>query len=185
MAMWCSLRMETVKSRTLRTLAGHSQIWWECEDDLMVCGSFVEPNMRTSEISVPDSVRATQERTVTKRNRNTTLNHHSNSVQDEHRQQMKFTSFIFPSACTYSSLHFDNVLQKERKRERGTWSYRLVCQLPLSCPSWSAHCMRVIAKGWALPNRLAHTAGSFLIRSQAELPKVRPASVPIRHAVEN
>ena len=145
MAMWCSLRMETVKGRTLRRLAGHSRICGEGEDDLMVCGSFVEPNMRTSEISAPDSVRATQERTVTRRNRNTTLNHHSNSVQDEHRQQMKFTSFIFPSACTYSSL----------------WSYRLVCQLPLSCPSWSAHCMRVIAKEWALPNRLAHCAGSF------------------------
>ena len=33
------------------------------------------------------------------------------------------------------------------------------------CPVWSAHRMRVIAMGWALPNRLAHTAGSFLIRS--------------------
>ena len=28
--------------------------------------------------------------------------------------------------------------------------------------------MRVIATGWALPNRLAHTAGSFLIRSCRE-----------------
>ena len=33
------------------------------------------------------------------------------------------------------------------------------------CPVWSAHCMRVKATGWALPNRLALTAGSFLIRS--------------------
>ena len=36
------------------------------------------------------------------------------------------------------------------------------------CPVWSAHCMRVIATGWALPNWLAHTAGSFLIRSCRE-----------------
>ena len=36
------------------------------------------------------------------------------------------------------------------------------------CPFWSVHCMRVIATVWALTNRLAHTAGSFLIRSCRE-----------------
>ena len=35
------------------------------------------------------------------------------------------------------------------------------------CPVWSAHRMRV-AMGWALLHRLAHTAGSFLIRSCRE-----------------
>ena len=46
---------------------------------------FLEPNMRTSEISARASVRETQDRTVT-RKRNTTPSHHSDSVQDEHRQ---------------------------------------------------------------------------------------------------
>ena len=71
--------------------------------------------MRTSEISARASVRETQDRTAT-RNSNTTPDHHSDSVQDEHRQQIKCSSFIFPSACTYSPLHFDNVLQREIER---------------------------------------------------------------------
>ena len=56
-----------------------------------------------------------------------------------------------------------------------TWNCREERGLTLSfastlapCPVWSAHRMRVIAMGWALPNRLAHTAGSFLIRSCRE-----------------
>ena len=42
------------------------------------------------------------------------------------------------------------------------------------CPVWSAHCMRVIATVWALPNRLAHTAGTFLIRSCREFSHLSP-----------
>ena len=56
-----------------------------------------------------------------------------------------------------------------------TWNCREVRGLNVSfastlspCPVWSGHCIRVIATGWALPSRLAHTAGSFLIRSCRE-----------------
>ena len=65
----------------------------------MVRVSFLEPKMRTSEISARASVRETQDRTAT-RNSNTTPDHHSDAVQDEHRQQIKM--FIFHlSLCLY------------------------------------------------------------------------------------
>ena len=87
---------------------------------------------------------------------------HKNEQEHSTKPSLKLSPRLTPSTNKINIL-------RQRAAERGTWSYRLVCQLPLACPSWSAHCMHVIAKGRALPNKLAHPASSFLIRPCREI----------------
>ena len=72
--------------------------------------------------------------------------------------RFKASHAIFPIAeCGPRFLHTWNC-----KEERGlTVSFASTLS---RCHVWSAHCMRVIATVRALTNRLAHVAGSFLIR---------------------
>ena len=98
-----------------------------------------------------------------------------NYKQKRHRRGTQDLSRT--KACTRASkLHTRYfLLLKCGPRFFHTWNCREERGLTVSfasslspCPGWSAHCMRVIATVWALSNRLAHTAGSFLIRSCRE-----------------
>ena len=131
----------------------------------MVYVSFLEPTNEKVHQQCPRRVwREDKIRTV---RQNYKQKRHTRGTRDLSTTKALYTRFkashaIFPFAeCGPRFFHTWNC-----REERGlTVSFASTLS---PCPVWSAHRMRVIATGWALPNRLAHTAGSFLIRSCRE-----------------
>ena len=128
-----------------------------CRNDPMVHVSFLEPSVHEGCARRQDQDNRTELQTKKHRRGTQDL-----STTKALHTRFKASHAIFPFAeCGPRFFH--------------TWKCREERGLTVSfastlspCPVWSAHCMRVIATGWALPNRLAHTAGSFLIRSCRE-----------------
>ena len=129
-----------------------------CRNDLMVYVCFLEPN--NEKVHQQCSQRVCAKTRSGLSDRITNKKKLRRGTQDSSTTKALYTRFkashaIFPFAeCGPRFFHTWNC-----REERGlTVSFASTLS---PCPVWSA-------MGWALPNRLAHTAGSFLIRSCRE-----------------
>ena len=142
----------------------------DCRNDLMVHVSFLEPTN--------EKVHQQCSRRVCAKTRSGLSDRITNKKRHRPGTQDLSTTKAFTRASKLHTRYFLLLNVVHASFTRGTVERNVVFPSRLPAPSRlaSAHCMRVIATVWALTNRLAQTAGSFLIRSCREfshLPSAR------------